>query len=116
MIPDRAGWWWYRIEDNPQVPWIPKFVDETTTRVAGVPAGGRGELLTVVAGQSVGVGTMKGQWGERLYAPSEYPRYHRITGEPVARTETSANGRINVDFDRDGCVVGLEVLHAEGGK
>jgi uncharacterized protein YuzE len=61
-------------------------------------------------------GDAPGQWGDRLYAPDEYPRYLRITGEPVVVTHVSPNGRINADFDADGCVVGIEILHAEGGK
>ena len=47
---------------------------------------------------------------------TEYPRYLRITGEPVVVTYAGPNGRINVDFDKDERVVGIEFLQAEAWK
>lgn len=105
MIPDCEGWWWYRPIDG--VAWTPKKVEDFN----GVLKFDRYNAPYCGVSEDPHV-----QWGERLYAPDQYPRYHRLTGEPVAVTHTSMNGRINVDFDKDECVVGIEILHAEGGK
>jgi uncharacterized protein YuzE len=99
MIPDSEGYWWYKNLDNEWVPGRIRLIGRVLA-FAGAPV----------------ADWPTDRWADRLYAPDEYPRYHRLTGEPVAYTEPEAAGRVNVDFDKDGCVVGLEVLHAEGGK
>lgn len=42
--------------------------------------------------------------------------YIRLTDANVARTVELLEGMIVVDVDKDGCVIGLELLFAEDGK
>lgn len=41
------------------------------------------------------------------------PFYLRFSRKPIAKTEEHVNGEVNVDLDRDGHVVGVEMLSGD---
>lgn len=102
MIPDCEGWWWIRHSTRPK--WRPEYVSANLT----IPFGPHGDPKHV--------SFFAGCWGERLYTPDEFPRYIRLTKNPVCVTHTTGNGLIHVDYDSDAVLVGIEILHAEKSK